>query len=371
MKIIRILIIAGLAAFSTYLQAEIPTHTISFEVSGFLNCQFFRNDGSLFTNQLLKFEMRITGDQWQIKNFEGDSYWERSCDGTNIYHYFKDKETTLPGYGGFVESGTIPSGGYPVALPWLAYASSSACKNKTEFPAPWSDPRNDPYACAFEPVVHVSTNSPFLPESVIFVLTKELAAKAGVNPWLPKEGISLSDRQFRKNWMPKEPIGFTGGIYRVVSSTNIQGLSLANSFELLKYRQAYRRSATSSNSPIAAIYSSTNVFIRPLEPTPITPVTSDKPIFVMDMRFQDGKLNINYISYFITNRWITDQNSAELQTLFDLKKKSIPFFDWKSLSRNWKFISIYVLLGITFFLPLIILIYRMIRNMRRRNFSDK
>jgi hypothetical protein len=316
--------------------------------------------------------MLISGNQWRIKNFEtGGSYWERSCDGTNIYHFFKDNKTTLPGYGGFAESGIIPSGAYPVALPWLAYASSSICESNIEFPVPWSDPRNDPYATAFEPEVRLSTNSPYLPENVTFVLTKERAEKAGTNPWLPTEGISLSDRQFRKDWMPKEPIGFTGGVYRVTSSTNLQGLTLPTAFELVKFRQAVRRSATSTNSPIAAIYSGTNIIITMLDPTTISPKTSDKPIYVMDMRFQDSNLNINYIGYFITNQWITDTNSIGLQRLFVLKKKSIPYFDWKLLRRNWKFIGIYLLLGITFFLPLVIMIHRVIRSMRRRNFPDK
>jgi hypothetical protein len=164
---------------AVYCRAESQHAKVALEISGTIDRFFYRK--SRLTNESLLFKMVVSGERWQIATTpapQSSAYSETTCDGTNIFHFnktnilsFDSKTRGLPRncYWCRIDPGIIPSGGYSVQIPWLAYASSTLAQvSLINIPAPWIDPRYYPRAHAYEAQVEAFTNPPYLPQSVNF-----------------------------------------------------------------------------------------------------------------------------------------------------------------------------------------------------------
>ena len=361
-------IIVAVITVATYSYAGTLDSKVSIEITGSLDHLIFRR-GS-FTNDSFPFKMIVSDNQWQIMTFgNGDSYTETTYDGTNIFHFCKTNLMPLSesfalspmAYRVVVEPGPIPSGGYSVEIPWLAYASSAIFKTDiADLPAPWLDPRNNLKAHVYESKIQASSRFPYLPESATFELTKERAEKATDSTWITREGYRHDRRFVRKidkNWKPDEPNGFIAARYVVTAVTNINGLTFPTSFELAIYRPLSKR-------PVDT-YSGTNMVVRKMPLKIIRPTTLDKPIYVKDFRFYDKELNISYLDY-ISENWISSTNSTDLQKIFRRKLEN-PNLSLDSLiirQPQRKPIMIYVFFAIAFLFPLPIIIYHWKKRIR-------
>jgi len=354
--LVILLISKGAVVFA----AEGAGRELAFEAAGSLDCTFLRDDGTVFTKQSLAFEVLVSGNRWRIRNLEnGGNYWERTCNGTDIFHVFIDTRTKLPHYAGFVESGTIPSGGYRVSIPWLAYASSGAAHNEVEIPAPWADPRNDPNAHAYEAEIRLPDRPLFTPQIAIFVLSQGRAARAGASPWLPTESLRPHQRRELNRWRPNAPTNFVGGIYQVNETLETNGVRIPTDFQLTAYRPVPARpDAAASNSPVAALYRGTNIAIRLVPPQEILPASADKPIDVRDLRFQDRRLNISSIYYSISNAWLVSTGSQELQANFRHKMETVPRGIFGFLKAEPKLVLIYTLFVVLVVVPAVVAVLR-------------
>jgi hypothetical protein len=370
-------IVAAVATAAMYFSMQPSLYAVSYEIHGFLDRVGFRDRvGSnglhgleVFTNESSPFTMVVSGGQWQLKNNEsGISYSEISCDGTNIFHFnhsevisFHGKGALLPdSYQVVVEEGPIPSGGYTVQIPWLAFASSAVAEsNWIDLPAPWLNARYSVRAHAYASKVEVLNNSPHLPGSISFTLAEDRANKAAASPWLVHEGPPASHPDYQK-WKPYEPYGFTGATYQVLATTNIHGLCLPVSFELVTFDPPFDPSLTTQ---ITEIYCGTNIVIREIASKKIEPRVSDKPIFVTDFRFYDRERHIDFIRY-VARQWIISARSPDLEGLFDQKLKDpsmspcslLPPAERKQNS-NWE---VRTALFIVFISPLLLVTYRWI-----------
>src|SRR5208283_6020115 len=93
-------------------------------------------------------------------------------------------------------------------------------------------------AHVYEPTINLSAAPPYLPESATFVITEKRAESASGSPWLNKEAYHDGKRIPRKidqQWRPREPFGFRGASYKVIATTNIDGLTLPVLFEFAIY----------------------------------------------------------------------------------------------------------------------------------------
>jgi hypothetical protein len=347
-------------------------NVVSFEVSGDLDHIMLSTDGSVLTNQVSSFSMIVSGDHWQTKDYKSDSsYREITCDDVSIFHFCKDDTFTLPekyiyptGIHVFVESAPIPSGGYAVEIPWLAYASTSVAQtNCADLPALWLEPRYIPNAHIYKSDIEVYANSPHLPREVTWVVTKERDKAAADNSWLNTEGLEDIRKVYRQlTW--NAPAGFVGGKYKVITMTNIDGLTLPIAFELTTYY-------LSTKIPWE-IYRGTNIIIKKMASKKIVPNKPGKPIFVVDYRFHDYLKNIDYLQY-LAKGWIISPQSKTLQNFFARKinNPKLSVDDFVTFTYGPSPIFRYVI-GITAIVPLLVIVTARIckkRAMSRRQFS--
>src|SRR5215472_16926704 len=69
----------------------------AFTVSGSLVKTSLAADGKVQGSESSRFEMTVSGDTWQLKDFtEGEKFREITCDGTNIFHFEPSDVTQLP-----------------------------------------------------------------------------------------------------------------------------------------------------------------------------------------------------------------------------------------------------------------------------------
>lgn len=360
-------IVAAVAIAATFTCEELVQAKPAFEVAGCLDHVLLSEDGSCLTNESMPFEVTVSGDQWQIRSFEQKGFCrETTCDGISIFHFCKAnvgpfaKHLRLPpAYRVLVEPGPIPSGGSSVAIPWLAYASSTVVQtNPADLPAPWFNPRVDPNAHAYKAQFRVSANPPYLAESATFVLSQERAAKAGLSLWLNHEGPSVL-REVDAKWKPHEPDGFVAEAYKVIGVTNIGDLTLPISFELTIFYPL-----SDGRSRIIEIYRGTNVVAKTIGPKKIAPTTPDKPIFVRDFRFQNRDFNVDYLEYLVSD-WIRSAHSDDLQTLFNQKMHNPNLhLDSCVITQRRSPIGGYAVFAVMLIFPLAVIAYQW--NRRRR-----
>lgn len=301
------------------LPAEVagPPATQAVRGSGVLECTFYRHDGDRFASQRLPFALIYMGaNRWHLWNEEeSGSYWERGCDGTNIYAVFHDKEQELPALAGIVEPGVVPSGNYPVAIPWLSLASGHFLSTNTVFPAPWADPRNQVMAHAYKSDFVLSDEPPFVPREVVWtVTTNRGAVRSRASAWIV--GASRIAELFRPDWRPPDPTNFVAARYSAHSFTNVGSLVLPTRIELVRYRSP-QAPLGFTNHPIVSTFRATFSYAITEAPVSPTPLLLQKPVHVTDLRFTDSKGNLTPIRYAVTGQWETAISPDKLKLLLE------------------------------------------------------
>lgn len=311
--------------------------TDAFYVTGILHCVFYRSSGVNLTNQTLPFEIRVAGHKWQLRDYElSGAHWTRGSDGVHIYHVFQDGEAARPFDAGMVQDGPMPLGGYPSALPWLAFASSSLFEDaNAHLPfAPWADPYFEPAVCAYGCRVWLCAEPPYLPEAINFSVTAEAVDRFRASPYLIREGKSLSDIQAQVMRVQSQPSGFKGGTYRVKQWTNVSGLKLPLAFELLSLRPPVH-AGRGSNSPVAARFTGSGIAYRRDAMTDALPAIHSKPVSVIDLRIRSAIPPIDAIRYPVTNAWIMDTNAPYLRAVILEKRASVSRYLAMPRRRFW------------------------------------
>lgn len=306
--------VTAIATILFQLTAHPSLGAASYEIRGDLVHSGFDRGGTF--KQAIPFFMLVSGEQWQITTAPSNSVV--TCDGTNIFYLDKSKLVTLPGrppqptncYFVSVEAGPVPSGGLSggnhVRIAWFVYASSRvAATAPDDLPALWFNARYSIEAHVYASKVKASEKSPYLPESASFTLTEDRFNRAMLSPWLIHEGWP---HEYQR---PKQigPFGFETATYRVMAVTNVNGLSLPVSFELL---------LNSPSMQAVESYYGTNIVISEVPARKIEPIASDKLLRVVDFRFQNSERHIDFIQY-VTKKWIVSTESPDLQLLFQNK----------------------------------------------------
>ncbi|HOI37436.1 MAG TPA: hypothetical protein PLF11_08645 [Bacillota bacterium] len=309
-------------------------------VTGRLECCFFRQTGEVLAKQVSPFEIELFEGGWRVREYQGLSYFDRTCDGTNVYCCFWDGGTRAPARAAHIVPGVVPDGSYPVALPWLAYASGAFLRTNASVPAPWLPPQLSPGAHIYSAQAQFLKDAPFLPESVRFVVTKERLAEAMGSPWLSIEGVNRRDLTERRRWSTEETAGFVGGEYRVLSLTNACGFTVPTAFEFTKHRampsrvaaQASRDRSTAVQTniyPYALVCRGVAAGFALVEHGPELPDLGSREVWITDARFRNEERRIGSIVYAVTNNWIRDIRDPLLQARFRQKVDSVPRLRWE------------------------------------------
>lgn len=303
---------------------------VGFSVNGVLECKFFRAGGDIFKTQALEFKIRVTGKRWQLTNFEGaTNRWLRGSDGAAVYHVFQ-QQSAKPVEAGIVEFGPMPSGGYPSAVVWLAYASGGYLDDTSTMFGPWSDPFGEPSVTACDLQLVASKELPHVPESVQFVVSQTRINNYRRSNYFLREGVSALIRQEAEKRSAFDPPGFVSARYRVLQFTNCAGNYIPLEFELLKYRPTGE--AGHPNSPLAAAYHGYLRSCQSATNLEFAPDIMRKPVSVSDLRFRDVSRPLDSIHYTVTNNWIASTNDAMLLAIKASKISSLPRFspqDWR------------------------------------------
>jgi hypothetical protein len=352
-----------------------PAEGTSYKISGTVTHMSYNPNGTLRTNATFPFVVVVHGTSWSVRNYFTETRYETySFTNGTIYNllHFSHKDFPAPRLPGSVSSRADLIDGFPTTrVTWLALASQRYLDSeesrgrKPKLLVPWGDPSNWTYDC-FASTVSRSELPPHLPESIKFAgtATPQGARRHQINDPLRREPRLFSWPTFNRRFLPlarqltSSPT-LNGGLFRVLSRTNFQNLSLPLSWELVRSAPAGR----GTSAPFERWTGLATNVARPeevdLQFVPPLVEAAD----IIDFRFEERSHGIVPISYTVTNRWLSTDDPM-LRSLY--KRTRQDFLDQLKAAGKLQRLhpGIIIALATLVLLPIVYLAFR--NKLKRR-----
>jgi hypothetical protein len=293
-----------------------------YRVEGVLSTTVVREgQGTLSSNQV-PFLVEVVGGAWRLvigidSHSQSKATREIVSDGMDTVEVLRGS-----GVGGKVLPAVMhrdgfPGLGYYPDIVWLAYASAPYLSQGRPLPAPWLSVRHDARAWSYEARVTTNQELPGLPARIEF-LTK------------PKRTFALLSAS-----PPGDSEPVRAGEYRVSATTNLGGLAIPTQFELSLFPipgppQKGKPTVIATNLATTMVIGVATQ-ITACAKAPAWPAL-EGVASVSDRRFRSSRHRIEAIRYNVTNHWLIDTNDVALGSLFERKKKEVP---WMVSHRGW------------------------------------
>ena len=293
-----------------------------FQAEGTLVRTVYRGDekGSVLFTDSADFFLCVSNRQWFLKTEEegGRYHFECGSDGLDSYYIVYD-ESQEPSRGSsevvrpaVVTEGIYPEFAHPLAaVLWLAFASAdyfTSLRTQT-MPAPWASPMDDPSSLLYTYNADFIDEQQRLPKNMSWVVSKDRIEKMKV-PRHP--GRNYSDEMIAS--LSSYSHGTTGGVFRVLITTNFQGFYLPMVFELV-------RNFVPGPGVFERYSGTTKRILMPSQP--VGPPNIRGKIGVSDYRWQDSNTRLLYLNYVVTNQMWKEKGDPEHQNLFSQRRASL------------------------------------------------
>ena len=266
----------------------------------------------------------VKDQQWSIRAYETiDIYQEYGCDGVDTIGVARfppeaDKPSNDPAV---IVKGLYPLGAHTmiVKFPWLVFASAHYLDSLTNnvMPVPWAIARQEPYAQIYKFVAERSKSAPFLLENVEFRASTQLAKHVAESDLMDLENLNVEVRKNRLEMLSCYQEGFVGGRYQVLSKSDFGGMALPAIAELKTFTPDWKN----SNGGLFEVYKLTVKKVSRSDLESYLPQLSGR-VSVVDYRFRDHKLKVDFIAYPITNGLWTTRSEPRLMKTFEAKRKT-------------------------------------------------
>ena len=198
------------------------------QVAGEVASLLVQPSGRVVSSNATQFAITVVERSWRLRlESEGQApkpALEFYSDGTNVVQVVRTLATGSGALPVVVHAGGYPAMGPVADVVWLAFGSSAYLDAGRPLTAPWLSAQTDPRAYLFEAVVERQGADPQVPASVKFVARPSRSAEALASPLLTQ--AASRNRQLRM------PEGMVAGEYRLLQTTNVNGLSIPWEFEL-------------------------------------------------------------------------------------------------------------------------------------------
>ena len=204
------------------------------QIDGFIQDIVYEADGTQSQSFTNSFRVSLFYNNWEIKATFGDYAEDLAFDGTNTYtqHYFpppkpgvKQEVNTAEITTAEIRSGSSCIDGLPpTRVLWVAYCAKSFFNQNNHIPivSPWGQPA----LLGADSMTYTAKwldNHYMIPKTLNFIMSYDF--------WKKELKIKLRD--------PDEPNPFKDGElvgeYKILSSTNLFGVTLPTEFELARY----------------------------------------------------------------------------------------------------------------------------------------
>jgi len=340
-----------------------PCFASNFKVQGHVEVTPADGAGNLLwaDTKRSQFTVSVRDGEWLLKSITADGHCDLcGCDSTNVY--WLAVQTNIPGSAiAEVARGQYPLGPNTiyVSLPWLSFASILFLDSarQSPMPAPWAFPRTDPSAFIYSTDVRRFPAEPTLPEEVIFSVSGPLLKSAINNPLLESGPLNQQVLARSKAFLTRYEPGFIGGHYKVLATTNWNGMRLPSEAELTRYSlnqpavrvpfEVYRLKVQSVSAPHAESY------------IPELPANAT----VLDRRLRDPRLGIDLVQYRTPDgRWRSEADPG-LRRLFE-ERQAMAIFSSSAVHDQRRTLIVRAALGLLVLVPIAALLLR--RAYRRR-----